>query len=473
MIDYGHHHPQKSTNNEQPKNVPGQVRPGQRYPGGERGSTPSSAATSQIGLTGQQPFSAASLTTTTSVTSSSTAHGMPFHSTASYQDSAGLVRPSQAQPTVSTGMGGMSSAGISGNKSAGPPAVAGAGLSGVAGAGLSGLAGAGVAGVAGAAALLGSLQQPGLSTASSLPIANPLALLGGAQMFQSGGLLGATTPAVENPALALQNILAQQQSQPKSAANFSNEDLKKLLGTLKEIERQVKQKEQAKQADPFQQLALAAQLQALSAGPAARPTSEQQVAAVAKTIPLTQQEALKKLSNVMNEQDMSKLMTALKDIEKKAPAVPQKTEPKAPNEAQMQHGQRVQPVAKQVEMTRARAKQSRFSPIDDASKLKKNPSPPRSTGAQIPVLNTRGPQLKSTTGPQLKTVSTDDTVLNQAPWQTTKPPPWANKEGSKPSSEISVTSYAKQMAAKQIATKPAPSSAKPEVCICVFPMLKI
>ncbi len=456
MIDYGHHHPQKSPTDGQAKNLPGP-----RYPGDDRGSAPGSQRgpphdipTSRTSMPGNQPFSAASLTTTTSVTSSSTAHGMPFHSTASFHDSAGLARPSPGQPAASAGM---SSSGMSGTQSAAKSAAAG----------LSGLPGVGLAGVAGAAALMGGLQQTGLPAAMT----NPLALLGGTQMFQAGGLLGATsTPAVENPALSLQNILAQQQSQPKSAANFSNDDLKKLLGTLKEIERQVKQKEQEKKSDPLQQLALAAQLQALSAGPTARPTSEQQVAAVAKTIPLTQQEALKKLSNVMNEQDMGKLMNALKDIEKKTPAsaVPEQTGAKPGNEAQMQYGQRGQSLPKKVEDTRGRAKQSRFSPIDDSSRLKKNPSPPRH---QISVLNTRGgSQPKPTSITQPKPAPSDDDVLNQAPWQTTKPPPWANKDANKPSSDITVTPYAKQMVSKQPATKPGPSSSKPEVCInlCLF-----
>ena len=96
-------------------------------------------------------------------------------------------------------------------------------------------------------------------------------------------------------------LLGQAALQP--GAMFSVEELKRLQDTLKRME--------AAKDDPFKQLALAAELRLLQ-------DKQKQAKELAKSIPLTQSQALKKLSDVMSEEQMEQLKKEMMKIQKKA-----------------------------------------------------------------------------------------------------------------------------------------------------------
>ena len=92
-------------------------------------------------------------------------------------------------------------------------------------------------------------------------------------------------------------------TQPSQISMFSVDELRKLQDTLKKME--------AAKDDPFKQLALAAELRLLQ-------DKQKEAKDFAKSIPLTQSQALKKLSGVMSEGQMEQLKREMMKIEKKS-----------------------------------------------------------------------------------------------------------------------------------------------------------
>lgn len=90
--------------------------------------------------------------------------------------------------------------------------------------------------------------------------------------------------------------------QPSSMSMFSVEELRKLQDTLKKME--------AAKDDPFKQLALAAELRLLQ-------DKQKEAKELTKSIPLTQAQALRKLSGVMSEEQMEQLKKEMVKIEKR------------------------------------------------------------------------------------------------------------------------------------------------------------
>ena len=126
------------------------------------------------------------------------------------------------------------------------------------------------------------------------------------------------------------------QSAFQPGAMFSAEELKRLQDTLKRME--------AAKDDPFKQLALAAELRLLQ-------DKQKESKKLTKSIPLTQSQALKKLSDVMSEEQMEQLKREMNKIEKKSKTKEDRRKevrrPERPSSTRSKHGK--SNVQKQIE----------------------------------------------------------------------------------------------------------------------------
>ena len=117
--------------------------------------------------------------------------------------------------------------------------------------------------------------------------------------FEGRPATGASVPKGVPPPDPLPGKSAIQSS---SMSMFSVEELRKLQDTLKKME--------AAKDDPFKQLALAAELRLLQ-------DKQKEAKERTKSIPLTQAQALRKLSGMMSEEQMEQLKKEMVKIEKR------------------------------------------------------------------------------------------------------------------------------------------------------------